>query len=359
MSCPHNCRAAAPRRSGRRCAAPRAPAARRAPRRRRGRSRARGRCRAPRSRRSRSNGCAEPRDVLRGDDVALARHGQLDLVAVARARGCAPRRRRARGAPRSRPGCRPGARAAPRRRGRAPRPSCSWTSTPAAAASPATVAAARRATAARSTGSSRRAPSVLTASSEQPVEQLLGAVGRLDHGARDLAQLLDARVRVVERDLRLGAHDVSGVRSSCEALATKRRCASTEPSTRSSIESKATASSCSSSCGPDGRTRASSRSSEIRRSVATMVRIGASARPAASQPTPSATSAVPAIASAYCRPSCPSTRLAYSGGRVRSRWPREQPPAQRQQQRRPGDQQPDVEERQPQPDRRAEAHQTR
>ena len=76
----------------------------------------------------------------------------------------------------------------------------------------------------------------------------------------------------------------SGVRSSCEALATKRRWLSKAASSRSSIESKVSASSRSSSRGPSSAMRASSVRSEIERAVEVMRLIGRSARPATIQP---------------------------------------------------------------------------
>ena len=48
--------------------------------------------------------------------------------------------------------------------------------------------------------------------------------------------------------------------------------------------------------------------------------IGASCRPANSQPTPAATSAAPASASPYWRPSVRRAAAASAGGSVRSRW---------------------------------------
>ena len=75
-----------------------------------------------------------------------------------------------------------------------------------------------------------------------------------------------------------------GVRSSCDALATKRRWLSKAFSSRPSIESKVSASSRSSSRGPSSAMRASSVRSEIDRAVAVMREIGRRARPATTQP---------------------------------------------------------------------------
>ena len=207
VSCPHNRAGAGPRRRGRRCSAP---SRRQPPAVRLGdgaaRSRARGRCRRRALAPQPLERLAEPRDVRRGHDVALARARSARPRRRARARGCAPRRRRARGGPRSRPGCRQAleqrlvaADAAglelqldvdARRGGLA-----------------GDVAAARRATAARSTGSSRRAPSVLTASSSSrssssSVRSVVSTTARAT--SRSSSTL---GVGVVERDLGLGADD--------------------------------------------------------------------------------------------------------------------------------------------------------
>ena len=76
----------------------------------------------------------------------------------------------------------------------------------------------------------------------------------------------------------------SGVRSSCDALATNRRWLSKAPSRRLSIVSKVSASSRSSSRGPSSAMRSCSVRSDIPRAVAVMREIGRSARPASSQP---------------------------------------------------------------------------
>ena len=82
---------------------------------------------------------------------------------------------------------------------------------------------------------------------------------------------------------------VSGVRSSCEALATNRRCAANAPSSRASSPSIVSASSVSSSRGPVMVSRSCRLSAEIRRVAAVIARSGRSARPAMTQPSSTAT----------------------------------------------------------------------
>ena len=79
---------------------------------------------------------------------------------------------------------------------------------------------------------------------------------------------------------------VSGVRSSCEAFATNRRCAANARSRRSSISSKVSASSLSSSRGPARASRSPRCWSEARRAVSVIDRTGRSTRPETNQPRP-------------------------------------------------------------------------
>ena len=96
----------------------------------------------------------------------------------------------------------------------------------------------------------------------------------------------------------------SGVRSSCEALATKRRWLSKARSRRPSIVSNVSASSRSSSRGPGSAMRSFSVRSEIERAVAVIRAIGRSARPATIQP-----AAIEAtVTSASAKPKATSTR---------------------------------------------------
>ena len=81
----------------------------------------------------------------------------------------------------------------------------------------------------------------------------------------------------------------SGVRSSCEALATNRRCAAKAPSSRSSSPSMVSARSFSSSPGPATASRSCRLSAEIRRVATVIRRSGRSTRPATIQPTTSDT----------------------------------------------------------------------
>ena len=77
----------------------------------------------------------------------------------------------------------------------------------------------------------------------------------------------------------------SGVRSSCEASATKRRCDANATSSRASIESKVSASRFSSSSGPPSAIRRDSSAAWISRATCVMRAIGASTRPETTQPT--------------------------------------------------------------------------
>ena len=79
---------------------------------------------------------------------------------------------------------------------------------------------------------------------------------------------------------------VSGVRSSCEAFATNRRCAANARSSRSSMSSKVSASSLSSSWAPVSASRSPRCWSEARRAVSVIARTGRSTRPETYQPSP-------------------------------------------------------------------------
>ena len=81
---------------------------------------------------------------------------------------------------------------------------------------------------------------------------------------------------------------VSGVRSSCAALATNCFWLVKAASSRSSITSNVSASCLSSSSGPVSARRWPSRSSDARRAASVIDRTGRSARPATSQPRPAA-----------------------------------------------------------------------
>ena len=85
---------------------------------------------------------------------------------------------------------------------------------------------------------------------------------------------------------------VSGVRSSCEAFATNRRCAANAWSSRSSISSKVSASSLSSSWAPVSASRSPRCWSEARRAVSVIARTGRSTRPETYQPRPPETTVI-------------------------------------------------------------------
>ena len=85
---------------------------------------------------------------------------------------------------------------------------------------------------------------------------------------------------------------VSGVRNSCEALPTKRRCPSNASASRSSMSSNAAASRVSSSSGPSRLMRASRLLDVSRRAVSVMRVSGRSTRPATIQPRTTDTSTV-------------------------------------------------------------------
>ena len=89
---------------------------------------------------------------------------------------------------------------------------------------------------------------------------------------------------------------VRGVRSSWDALATKRRWLANAASRRSSISSKVSASSFSSPGGPRNATRSSRFVCEARRAASVTAWRGRRARPATSQPSTAETTAMPASA---------------------------------------------------------------
>ncbi len=88
----------------------------------------------------------------------------------------------------------------------------------------------------------------------------------------------------------------SGVRSSWEALATKRRWAANAPSSRSSSPSIVSARSFTSSAGPGTASRACRLSAEIRRVAVVIRRSGLSTRCAVNQPSTTETTAMMASA---------------------------------------------------------------
>ncbi len=91
----------------------------------------------------------------------------------------------------------------------------------------------------------------------------------------------------------------SGVRSSCDALATKWRWLANAVSSRSSIPSNVSASSLSSSAGPVKPIRSPRFSPETRRAVAMILRSGRSARPASHQPATTETPVIATSATTY------------------------------------------------------------
>ena len=118
----------------------------------------------------------------------------------------------------------------------------------------------------------------------------------------------------------------SGVRSSCEALATNWRWPSKAASRRSSMASKVSASSLSSSSGPCSEIRSSRRRSATRRAISVIPRTGRMALPA--MPQPSATAALATTARAItdwistvassrarCRSSCCRMSLIWADDR--------------------------------------------
>src|SRR5581483_766076 len=163
-------------------------------------------------------------------------------------------------------------------------------STPAAAA----WASASRASPARSTGprtagprserASRRRPSI-SALLRSVAWRTISAIRRSSSGgASGSARATSTSVRMID----------SGVRSSWEALATKRFWLSNAASRRPSMASKVSASSFSSSSGPSRPMRSWRFSSDRRRAVAVMRCRGWSTRPAMAQPKPTDSTAMTA-----------------------------------------------------------------
>src|SRR6266699_2245812 len=104
---------------------------------------------------------------------------------------------------------------------------------------------------------------------------------------------------------------VSGVRSSWEALATKWRWAVNDASRRASRSSRVSASSLNSSSGPASARRSYRLVAEIRRAVAVMARTGRSTRPAITQPSANASTAMtPSAMPDWARSTCSSNRCA-------------------------------------------------
>ena len=97
---------------------------------------------------------------------------------------------------------------------------------------------------------------------------------------------------------------VRGVRSSCEALATNRRCDSNDASSRPNRLSRVSPSSANSSARLPRATRRSRLLAEMSRAVAVIVRRGRRNRPAISQPTASDTTTRPTTV-ATARMTCP------------------------------------------------------
>ena len=93
----------------------------------------------------------------------------------------------------------------------------------------------------------------------------------------------DGLARVTSMAVRI---TVSGVRSSCEALATNRRWVPNATSRRSSMSSNVSASSLSSSLAPVSASRSPRCCSDARRAVSVITRTGRSTRPDMTQPSP-------------------------------------------------------------------------
>ena len=143
---------------------------------------------------------------------------------------------------------------------------------------------------------------------------------------------------------------VSGVRSSWLALATKRRWASTAPldAVEHRVEGVGRARR-SRRAGPVGRdARVEPVVGDAARRASAIARIGASARPAASQPTPSGHQRRPDDGEHVLHASWPSTASAYGAGSVRSRWPASSHQLSTSSTSRWRPEQPDVEQREPQ-----------
>src|ERR1700733_11266743 len=119
-----------------------------------------------------------------------------------------------------------------------------------------------------SSASSIRSCSICSSSSSWPVARSVSAL------ASGSASATWSRVR----------SSVRGVRSSCDALATNRRWASNDASSRASSSSSVSPSALNSSCGPSSASRSCRFPAEIVRAVAVIERTGRSTRPAANQP---------------------------------------------------------------------------
>ncbi len=96
----------------------------------------------------------------------------------------------------------------------------------------------------------------------------------------------------------------SGVRSSWEALATNRRCAVNDSSSRPSSSSMVSARSLTSSAGPVTARRRSRLSAEMRRVTAVMSRSGRRTRLASTRPSSTETTAITTSASSEPTSSC-------------------------------------------------------
>ena len=206
-----------------------------------------------------------------------------------------------------------------RRRGRAARAARPTPRRPRARPAPPRAAGAP----ARSTASSRRSGPAAAGQHHQPVEQRLGAVGRLEHDLAHLAQLGDGRVGVGQRHVGLGADHgqraaqlvarvgdeaALGVEGRLEAVEhLVERVAPARAARRAGRPARC--------ARPGAPRRPGARCRTIRRS-------GLSTRPATSQPSAIASSAVPASASTYWaaagpRASGPRRRAACGAGGAR------------------------------------------
>ena len=152
---------------------------------------------------------------------------------------------------------------------------------------------------------------------------------------------------------------VSGVRSSCEALATKRRwlVEGRLEAVEHVVEGLGQLAQLV--VGPVGVDPPVERARRSRaRAAVTISRSGPSTRPAASQPSRSASAVTASSASAYCPRTSASTSSATGAESVRWRWRVEQPVAHAQQQAARHQEQRRVERGEPQPDGRPREHQT-
>ena len=171
-----------------------------------------------------------------------------------------------------------------------------------AAASAALVMAARSA-GSRSPGPASLLARVSSASMRCSCSALEASRSRLT--ARQVLVVAAGSARVTWSRVR---SRVSGVRSSCEALAANRRCASKEASSRANRPSRVSASSLSSSSGPCRASRSCRLLAEIRRAAAVIVRNGRSTCPAMTQPIAAAATAMTARAMAAAISSCGLSR---------------------------------------------------